>query len=146
MAGRRDARTPDLFEVPQPAAPLPAAMDYRAELSALVGAELREADGDRHEIAARMSRLAGHDVTKYMLDAYTSEGRETFNLPLWLVPSLEEACQTHAITNWLVGVRGGRLLLGRQVLEAEMGKWERQREQAARMVRELRKIMGEGEG
>lgn len=105
--GRRDAHTLDMFEVPQPAAPLPASADYRAQVASLVGDLLKEADGDRFEIAARMSRLTGADVSKYMLDAYSSEARETFNLPLWLVPSLEVACGTHAITNWLWGCAAG---------------------------------------
>jgi hypothetical protein len=146
MARARDTRTADLFEIPQPVV-LPETMNYRSVVSALTGQVLREADGDRHEIATRASRLTGVDaaITKYMLDAYASEAREAFNLPFWAVPAIEAACSTHAFTNWLVTVRGGRLLLGRQVLEAEMGKWERQREQAARMVRELKKVMGEEE-
>ena len=139
----RDPLTLDLFEVPTPAAPLPAGMDFRAQVSALVGQVLREADGDRHEIAARMSRLTGLDVSKYMLDAYASEGRETFNLPAYLIPALETACTTHVLSTWLAGVRGGRLLIGRETLNAELGKLESQREQLARMIRELKKVMGE---
>lgn len=146
---RRDDQTFDMFEVPQPVAPLPASMDYRAQVAALVAEMLKAADkageGDRIEIAARMTRIAGIDVSKYMLDAYASEGRETFNVPLWLIPALESACGSHDLTNWLVGVRGGRLLIGKEALTAELGRLERMRDQAGQRIRELKKRMGEGE-
>ncbi len=66
---RRDTRTLDLFEVPAVPEPLPASMDHRREVSLLVSRMLKEASGDRYEIAAAMSRLTGADVSKYMLDA-----------------------------------------------------------------------------
>lgn len=142
---RKDDQTLDMFEVPQPQAPLPASMDYRATLSALISELLKAADGDRVEIAARMTRTAGTDVSKYMLDAYASEGRGAFNLPLWLVPALESACGSHDLTNWLVGVRGGRLLIGKDALTAELGRLERLRDQAGQRIRDLKKRMGEDE-
>lgn len=141
----RDTYTRDLFEVPQPAAPIPAGLDYRATVAALVGQMLKEADGDRFEIAGRMSRLTGTDVTKYMLDAYSSEARDTFNLPFWLVAALEESCHSHVLTNWLTGVRGGRLLIGREALNAELGKMEKLKEELTKKIRQIKQVMGEAE-
>lgn len=143
MARAKDNRTLDLFEVPQPAAPLPGGMDYRAVVAGLIAEVLRASGADRHEIAARCSRLTGKEITKYMLDAYTSEAREEFNPPLWLVPALETACGTHSITNWLVSARGGRLLIGREALTADLGKLERQRIEIEQLIKKLKKQMGE---
>jgi hypothetical protein len=141
---KRDPFTRDLFEVPQPAAPIPAGMDYRAQVAALVARVFKEADAhDRYEIAARMSRLAGREVSKYMLDAYTSEAREEFNLPFWLVPALETACGTHDLTNWLVATRGGRLFVGREALAADLGRLEKQKIEIERLIKKLKKQMGE---
>lgn len=145
MNTRRDPYTLDLFEVPQPAEPVPASADYRAVVAHMTGVALKQADGDRLDVAARMSRLTGADVSKYMLDAYASEGRETFNLPLWLTPALEIACDTHALTNWLVGVRGGRLYLGKDALEAELGRLETKREEVGRLIRQVKRRLGEDE-
>lgn len=143
MTRAKDTRTLDLFEVPQPVAPLPASMDYGALVSRMVGEALKEADGDRYEITARMSRLIGRDASKYMLDAWSSEGRETYNIPFYMVPVLEAACSTHMFTNWLAGVRGGRLLIGREALNAELGKLEHLKAQANQRIRDLKKKMGE---
>lgn len=140
---KRDDRTLDLFEVPQPAAPLPGAMDYRTTVCGIVAQMLKDADVDRYEIAARCSRLTGKEVSKYMLDAYTSEAREEFNAPAWLMPALEVACSAYLYTNWLALVRGGRLLVGREVLTADLGKLEKQKAEVERLIRELKKRLGE---
>ena len=89
---RADALTSDMFAMPRPAAQIPGSMDFRQPISLLVGDMLKDAHAagiDRFEIAARASRLAGRDVSKAMLDGYTAESREEFNVPLWLAPVLE---------------------------------------------------------
>ncbi len=141
----RDPHTPDLFEVPHPVPTLPASMDYRREMAALVVHVLKVADGDRHEIAARMTRLAGVEVSKYMLDAWSSEAREAYNMPTWAAPVLEAACESYLITQWLADKRGAQVLIGREALTAELGRLERAREDAARHIRALKKQMGEME-
>lgn len=144
MSQRRgDDLTLDLFAVPQPAEPLPASMDYGREVAALVSEVLKNADSDRYEVAARMSRLTGKEVSKYMLDAWSSESRDAYNMPFYMAPVLEAACETHVFSNWLADKRGGRLLIGKEALTAELGKLERLKEEAARKIRELKKVMGE---
>ncbi|MCO6440531.1 MAG: hypothetical protein J5I81_05450 [Nitrococcus mobilis] len=142
---KRDEQTFDLFEIPHAQEPIPSSMDYRAPVSALVGQVLRAADCDRYEIAAQVSRLAGKEVSKYMLDAYASESRIDFNIPLWLVAPLESVCNSCQLSNWLVQMRGGRMLLGREVLNAELGKFEQQRAQITEQITKLKKLMGEME-
>lgn len=137
----RDGLTGDLFAVPTPAQPVPGSHDYRSQVSGLVGDILKQAADDRYAIASRMSRLAGKDVSKAMLDGYSAESREEFNLPLYLLPALEAACGTHAITHWLVHVRGGRLLIGREALTAELGRLEQLRDEASHAIRDLKKRM-----
>lgn len=141
---RRDTTTADLFAVPRPAAPVPASMDYRATVAHLLAQMLAESGVDRYEIAARASRLAGKDVSKYMLDAYTAESRDEFNLPLWLLPVIESACASHALTAWLASTRGARLYVGVDALAAELGRIEQQRDalhtQASALKDTLRRV------
>ena len=142
---RRDPLTIDLFEVPTPVASYTGGMDFRAQVAGLVSTLLKNAPGDRYAVAAECSRLTGKDVTKYMLDAYASESREEFNIPLHLAAALEAATESYLLSSWLAEVRGGRLLIGREALTAELGKLERQRDQASKMIREIKKQMGNGQ-
>lgn len=141
----KDDKTRDLFEVPTPPTTRPGSLDHRSQISGMVGDLIKEAADDRYALAAEMSRLTDKDVTKYMLDAYSAESRDEYNLPFWLVPAFETASHTTALSAWLAEARGGRLLVGRDVLAAELGKLERVRDDANRKARALRKLMGERE-
>lgn len=142
-AKRRDSLTPDLFaDIPRPAPASPASMDFRTQVASLISrmvaaAHANDADLDRYGIAAATSRLAGKEVSKAMLDGYTAESREAFNLPLYLVPALETACNSTLLTDWLAGVRGARLLLGPEALDYEIGRLRTEEQRQARRRREL---------
>lgn len=139
----KDTFTLDLFDVPEPAPELPGTMDYRPQVAHMVSEILRGAAIDRYEVAARVSRLTGKDLSKNMLDAYASDAREDHNLPFYLAPALEAVCESHVLTAWLADIRGGRLLIGREALTAELGRLERQRDEAARRIKQLKSLMGE---
>jgi len=139
----KDTRTLDLFAVPTPAPELPGTMDYRVQVAHMTSEMLRAIPSDRYEVAARMSRLTGKDVSKNMLDAYASDAREDHNLPFYLAAALEVVCESHALTAWLADMRGGRLLVGREALNAELGRLERQRDDAAKKIKQLKGLMGE---
>ncbi|KAF1009094.1 MAG: hypothetical protein GAK28_00727 [Luteibacter sp.] len=140
--------TGDLFEIPQPPKPVPGTMDYRPLVSELASTMFEDAARlglDRHAIAAEASRLTGKDVSKSMLDGYTAPARDAFNLPLWLAPVLETICQSTTLGNWHAHMRGGRLLVGADTLDAEIGRAIRERATADARLRELaaiRKRMG----
>ncbi|MCX7563445.1 hypothetical protein OS176_07820 [Xanthomonadaceae bacterium XH05] len=140
---RRDTATGDLFAIPRPASAEPGAMDYRRVVSALVAEMLAGAAAsgmDRYEVASRASRLTGKDVSKAMLDGYTAESREEFNVPLWLSPVLETVCSSTLLTAWAAGVRGGQLLVGADTIDAEIGRIERERDAAAEQLRQLKDL------
>lgn len=142
-SNRSDALTGDLFTIPRAAAPIPASMDYRATVTLLVGDMLADAHAaglDRYEVAAKASRLAGRDVSKNMLDGYTAESREEFNCPLWLAPVLESVCNSTLLADWHASVRGGRLVIGADTLDAEIGRLERVREDAAGKIKQLKEL------
>jgi len=142
MARRKDDRTFELFAVPQPAQAIPGQCNYGHLVSGLIGEVLKSTGLERHDIASRMSRLSGDDVSKNMLDAWSSTARVDHNLPLYRVPLLEYVCETHVLTDWLVGMRGGSASYGKDALLAELGRVVRNREELTRQERELKKLVG----
>ena len=140
---RSDALTGDMFAVPRPAAKLPGSMNFRALVSGRISDMLdgaRAAGLDRWEVAAQASRLSGHDVSKNMLDGYTSEARDAFNCPLWLAPVLEIVCSSTMLAEWHGEVVGGQLLLGDATIDAEIGRLERECHSAKETIRQLREL------
>ena len=141
----KDNATIDIFEVPEPVHPTPGSGNYACQVSELVGSVLKSCPEDRYEIAAQMSRLSGDDVSKHMLDAWSSPARAEHNIPLYRVPLLEEVCHSHAFTDWMVHMRGGRVAYGREALAAQYGKMQQMRDKIQREMRELKRLMGDEE-
>ncbi|MFI8744518.1 hypothetical protein ACIGKL_05105 [Pseudomonas sp. NPDC077186] len=141
MRHGKDDRTLDIFDVPQPKLAVPGEGNYAAEVSLMVGQLLK--GQDRHQVAAHMSRLSGDDVSKFMLDAWASPARQDHNLPFYRAVLLEQACDCHLLTDWQVAQRGGRVAYGREALDAELGRLEREAAEATRKARELKKLLGD---
>ena len=140
MRHGKDDRTLDIFDVPTPKLAVPGEGNYAAEVSQMVGQILKGLD--RHQVAAQMSRLSGDDVSKFMLDAWASPARQDHNLPFYRAVLLEEACDSHLLTDWQVAQRGGRVAYGREALDAELGRLERIAADANRKAREIKRLMG----
>lgn len=138
----RDMFTNDMFDVPQAAATVPASMHYGAEVAALVGQMFTESGLDRHQIAQKMSVLTGRDVSKNMLDAWTSVSRDAYNIPFYLVPVAEAACQSHTMSGWLADRRGARLAVGMDAVRAEYGKLKAVSDDVQKRMRLLQRMMG----
>lgn len=138
---RHDPLTGDLFSaIPKAVPAVPGAMDFRKSVAELVAGLLANAKRDRYDVAAKISRLCDHETSKALLDSYTAPSREECNLPLWKVPAVEIACNSRGITEWLVGVHGGRVLWGQQVLQADLGEIEsriQQLQEQRRLVKDV---------
>lgn len=143
MRRRTDRHSADLFEVPAPRSPIPGALDVGIALRGVISRLLKESALSRFEIAARMSELTGQEITKHQLDSWTAESREAWRFPLEYVPALEVAVGTHDITVWLADLRGARLSVGREALEAQLGRVSRMKDELARQERDLKKRLGE---
>ena len=138
-----DALTLDLFEVPVPRNPVPGALNVASGLRHLLSDLLKHCPRSRFEIAAHMSELTGQEITKHQLDSWTAESREGWRFPLEYLPAFEVAVATHAITAWLADVRGCKVLVGKDALDAEIGKLERLKEDAGRKIKQLKHAIGE---
>ena len=127
MAARRsDPLTGDLFtSIPQPLPEHPESMDFRT-LVAQMCAEMIQGAPD--------SRWA----SKALLDSYTAASREECNLPFWKAPLIELATGNRRLAEWHASVLGGRVLWGRDVLDAELGKVQRQIEELRDQERAMR--------
>ena len=145
MKARHDSLTLDLFEVPVARTPLPGALAIGPALRHLLCDLMKASPRQRFEIAAQMSELTGQEITKHQLDSWTADSREGWRFPLEYLPAFEVAVQTHGITAWLADLRGCKVLVGKEALDAEIGKLERLKEDAAKKIKQLKHVMGEME-
>lgn len=129
----------ELFEIPQPAQPAPASMDYDKEIRHLLSKALKETDKSRFEICARMSELIGHEITISMLNAWTAESREAWRFPHAYAVPFEIACNTFCLTEYQARKRGCKVYAGDEVRQAEIGRLESQMEELSTKLKTLKK-------
>lgn len=139
----KDNATGDLFMVPVAVGNVPGSLACRVEIAHSMSVAL---DGhDRYDVATQISRLTGREISKHMLDAYTAESRETHIPPLDIAIAFDMATGGVNMLNLYAAKLGARVLVGKESLDAEIGKLERLKEDAARKIKELKKMMGEPE-
>lgn len=143
MKKRRDPYTLDLFEQELPPAPVttPGGLACRIEIAHAMSEALK--GHDRYEIAAKMSKLLGRDISKHMLDAYTAESREDHIPPLDTAIAFDLATESNTLTEFAARKIGAKLSVGKEALDAKLGQLERIRDEAAKQIKQLKRIMGE---
>ncbi|THF60944.1 hypothetical protein [Pseudothauera rhizosphaerae] len=143
MRRAADLLTPDLFEVPAPVRPIPGALAVGPALRGLLSDLLKRSPLSRHDVAARMSELTGDHISKHQLDSWTAESRDAWRFPFEYAPAFEAALETHELGAWYADLRGARLSVGREALEAQLGRVAQMRDELARQERALKKLLGE---
>lgn len=100
---------------------------------------LKRCPRSRWEVAGRMSELTGTDISKSMLDSWTSEAKENHRFPAIFLPAFCEASGCSEPLKLLGRLVGVFVLPGPEALRAEIMKLEeeigkKQQEKRKRMV------------
>lgn len=144
---KRDQLTDDLFDmvtIPVARGGKPGSLDISSQIRSLLSEQIKLSPLSRYQIAAKMSELVGHEITKHQLDSWTAESREGWRFPLEYLPALEVALETHDITAWVADLRGAKLSVGQEVWEAQLGKLEALKNQLRLQERAIKQAMRGG--
>jgi hypothetical protein len=118
----------DLFDIPAVEKLNAGSQDFSLEVRNLLSDILKKSPLSRYEISGRLSEQIGREITKWMLDSWTGESREN-HFPFAYAVAFESVCDTRRLVDFLARKRGCRLLIGEEVLDAEIGKLRRQRQE-----------------
>lgn len=141
MRRAADHMTFDMFAIPAPAAPCVGGLDIGLALRHLLSDLLKSFPLSRYLVAAKMSELTGHDISKHQLDSWTAESRDGWRFPLEYLPAFEVAVETHDVTAWLADLRGARLSVGREALETQLGRIATMKDELARQEKSLKRLL-----
>lgn len=143
MSRAKDLLTGDLFLIPRPVEPYKGALAFRPQISGVVGDALKGLD--RFEVATEMTKLLGREVSKHMLDAWAAESREDQMIPFDTAIAFDMAVGSHMLLDFAASKLGARISIGKDALHTQLGKLERQRDEAAKQIKRLKGILGEAE-
>lgn len=143
MARSVDKLTLDMFAIPAPAPTTPGSLNLSREIALLMSGALKNCTHDRIEVAARMTRILGKEVSLSMLNAYTAESRETHIPPLDKAIAFDIATEGHAISDYVAGKLGGRVLFGKDALLAELGRLDQMGDEIANKRKSIQQLLGQ---
>lgn len=126
------------WNVPVPAQGEGALAGFERRVNALVGTILASDPRSRYDIAARMSELLDEDISKSMLDAYSSPARDDHRVPFSRLAALVLVTDRQDLLRDVMGTLGVSLLIGAEVETARIGQLEQMIERARREVREIK--------
>lgn len=126
------------WNVPVPARGEGALAGFERRVNALVGTILASDPRSRYDIAARMSELLDEDISKSMLDAYSSPARDDHRVPFSRLAALVIVTDRQDLLRDIMGTLGVSLLIGAEVQVARIGQLEQVVEQARREIREIK--------
>lgn len=138
-----DTLTADLFLIPRAVVQSAGALACRVEIAHVMSEALK--GHDRYEIATKMSKLLGREISKHMLDAFTAESREDHTPPLDTAIAFDMAVGSHALLDLAANKLGARVVIGKEVLHGQIGKLEQVRDDAAKQIKQLKSALGEAE-
>jgi len=138
MPPRRDEQSGNLFPlVPQRADLTSPATELRVKIARAMSQAMKCSTHDRYEIAARMSRILGRDVSKHMLDAYAAASRETHIPNLEFCIAFDSATEQHELLNLHAALLGCSVLVGADTLHAELVRLNVEEQQIRKRKRDL---------
>ena len=121
MTAARSDLPGDLFaSVPQPADLESPAMDLQVRIATAMSAAMKVCAFDRYEVAMRISRILGRDVTKNMLDAYAAPSKETHIPNLEFCIAFDASTEQNALLQLYAKLRGCGVLVGNDTVRAEL--------------------------
>ncbi len=143
MKKTRDMLTADMFtDVPRAIEPVAGSLSCRAQIAGIMSdvlAECKVQKIDRYQVAANMSRLLGREVSKFMLDAYTSESREEHIPPYDTAIAFDLATGGISMLRFHAELLGCRVTAGKEVLLTELGRLSQMRKELAEQEKEIKK-------
>lgn len=141
--------TLDLFcidKIPNSIPVKPGALKIGLSLRKFLAETVRDSEFTREEIVEKMSELIGTRITLPMLNRWVAYSSEEWRFPLEYLPALEVALNSHAILQFIAEMRGCRLLVGREILEYELGKAALMKSELRRREASIKKALGGNHG
>ena len=136
--------TGDLFDLPRPAPEFPGGMAFSREIAHVMSASLKACPHDRIEVAARMTRMLGREVSLSMLNAYTAESAERHTISLERAIAFDAATEDYGLLQFFAKQRGCSINVGKAALLAELGRFEQMKAEIAKQERAIKKYLESG--
>ncbi|MBF0646413.1 hypothetical protein HTZ97_09400 [Desulfuromonas acetoxidans] len=126
--------------------PSEGSMNIHSRFCHVLTQAIKDSGYSRFEIAGRMSHLLGIEITKFMIDSWTSESKEGHRIPAEYLPAFCSATESRESIQILSELGGMFCLPGPEALRAEIHKLSEEEKQIRIEKRKREQFLKEMEG
>lgn len=138
---KRDPNTIDMFdELPPSPVTEDGGLACRVEIAHLMSNSMK--GQDRYEIACKMSRLTGRNVSKARLDQMSAESAEGHIPPFDQAIAFINATGSKALAEFFARKIGAKLVFGKEALDVNLAKKMRQLDELSKEIKDLKRAIG----
>jgi len=118
-------------------------LNITLQLQEIIDKCIGQCSFSRDIIAGRMSELTGHQITRCMLDSWTSSAKQKHRFPAEFLPAFCTAVGTYEPISFLARKSGIFTMPDKEVLMAEMARKIETREEANREIKKIKMFLQE---
>ena len=141
MKHKGDNLTIDMFaELPPAPVTEDGGLACRVEIAHLMSAAMR--GQDRYEIACKMSKLLGRNVSKARLDQMSAESAEAHTPPFDWAVAFDAATGSNVLIEFHARKLGAKVVYGKEALDVKLAKKMRQLDELSKEIKTLKRVIG----
>jgi hypothetical protein len=119
----------------------PGSLDVDRSVRELVSRALKASALDRYEVASQMSKAMGREISKAMMDAFSSESKEGHRFPVSYLPAFVTVTKDRVLLKFLAEKAGGYFLEGEEALSLSYSNIQAQKRELARKEKIVRALI-----
>lgn len=138
---KRDLYTIDMFGMPPEPVSGPGGLSCREEIAQVMSDAVK--GKNRLDVVEDMSALLGRHVLPSVFNNYMSVSRPDAIPPLDTAIAFDLATGSGALADFFAQKIGAKIVVGKEALDVELGKLERQQYECSQKIKILKKAMEE---
>jgi hypothetical protein len=116
-------------------------LDVSSILRQLISESLKKSPLSRFQISAKMSELIGSEITKFQLDSWSAESKESDRFPLEYFPAFIIATGDKTILKVICEKCNGLFIQGEESLHLELGRLDFTKRQVVKKERAIKDLL-----
>jgi len=121
----------------------PGRLNIDAIIPEMVSEALKSAAGTRYDVAARMSKSLGREISKTKIDRWSAESKKHHRITVSDINAFMEATGDKTILRFICEKAGGYFIEGKDALTLRWGKLQERKKEIQTEERKLKEMLAE---
>lgn len=114
-------------------------MELSIKVKNLLSEALKKCPYSRHEVAAKLSKKTGKEITYHTLNSWTAESKELRRFPVEFLPAFCHVTGDFTILKVIANIAGGFFIEGEEAIYTQLGRIQAEEAKLEKEKKEIQK-------